>query len=431
MSFPRPASSLRYLYPILCPGLLWLFLVSTACAQESAPQGSAPQGPDVNPVKLVTMILEDDLGHSLKFPSYVFFDDTMEELYVVNGGAGRIVVYGPDFFPRLSFGAGRGIESPEGVYVDRKGRVYVCQGRSADRPPRVTILNPALFVEREITFSGIKGAEAFVPHSLVKGINGELYVAGLNSEGVLVFDGEGRFLRRLSPKDRVWREQAEASKEVLKQVLSGAASPTGKSMEKGAVDSRERALGLPPELLPKIKKEGGEEESKFTLAPVKVIDIARDPQGHLYLLSEETSKVYVYSPSEEFLFSFGQKGGSSGKLSRPRSLAVDTKRKMIYVVDYMRHAVLIYDMTGRFLHEFGGLGWGPGWFNYPSSVAVDRRGRAIVADLFNQRVQVLDVKVKAEFPIFGPKVTGPQGGFPLPKDQEKKEDQGDRNLQEE
>ncbi len=414
----------------LCLSLVLFFHCAPSHAQQSI-----PQGPDANPIKLVTMITEDDLGRPLKFPSFVFFDDTMEELYVINGGQGRIVIYGPDFFPRLSIGPGRGIESPEGIYVDQRGRVYVCQGRSMGKPPRITVLNPALFVEKEITFSGIEGAEAFVPRSLVKGINGNLYVAGMNSEGVLVFDEEGKFLRRLSPKDKVWREHAEASREVLRQVLSGAASPTGQkkeeSPEEKGEDVREELLGLPPELIPKIKKEKKEEEKNFRIAPVKVIDIVRDPQGHLYLLSEETSKVYVYSPSEELLFSFGQKGGSSGKMSRPRSLAVDVKQKMIYVVDYMRHTVLIYDMTGRFLHEFGGLGWGPGWFNYPSSIVVDRRGRTIIADLFNQRVQVLEVKVKAKFPIFGPKVTGPRGGFPVPKDQEKKEEETEGRIPEE
>ncbi|MBW2163925.1 MAG: hypothetical protein JRF43_05670, partial [Deltaproteobacteria bacterium] len=69
----------------------------------------------------------------------------------------------------------------------------------------------------------------------------------------------------------------------------------------------------------------------------------------------------------------------------------------IYVVDYLRHTVLVYDLTGRYRFEFGGRGWGEGWFNYPTSLAVDSLGHLLVADLFNNRVQVLEVPSRPEF----------------------------------
>ena len=138
------------------------------------------------------------------------------------------------------------------------------------------------------------------------------------------------------------------------------------------------------------------------MGPVKVVDVARDSAGHLYILSEETSRVYVYSPNEEFLFSFGQKGGSTGKMSRPKSLVIDEKKKAVYVVDYMRHTVLIFDLGGKFMYEFGGLGGAPGWFQYPTALALNREGHLLVADLFNQRVQILDVQFEYKFPLFRP-----------------------------
>ena len=130
-------------------------------------------------------------------------------------------------------------------------------------------------------------------------------------------------------------------------------------------------------------------------------DVVCGSEGHLYILSEETSKVYVYNAAEEFLFAFGKKGGSSGKMSRPRGLAVDEKRKSIYVVDYMRHTILVYNFAGRFLFEIGGKGSAPRWFNFPTALALNKDGNIIVADLFNQRVQVLDVKYEASMSLFG------------------------------
>ena len=156
---------------------------------------------------------------------------------------------------------------------------------------------------------------------------------------------------------------------------------------------------LPPALLPKVQAVEPTEETAV-IGPVKIVDIKRDSTGHLYLLSEETSKVYVYNAAEEFLFSFGRKGGSTGKMSRPKSLVIDEKRKAVFIVDYMRHTILIYDLGGRFMYEFGGLGRAPGWFQYPSGLALNREGQLLVADLFNHRVQVLDVQFAYTFPMF-------------------------------
>jgi len=50
------------------------------------------------------------------------------------------------------------------------------------------------------------------------------------------------------------------------------------------------------------------------------------------------------------------------------------------------------------MHEFGGLGAGPGWFQYPTALALNKKGNLIVADLFNQRVQILDIRFEYSFP---------------------------------
>ncbi len=127
------------------------------------------------------------------------------------------------------------------------------------------------------------------------------------------------------------------------------------------------------------------------LGPVKITYVSIDSKGRLYFISNETSKIYVYGPDESFLFTIGEKGGTPRHLSTPKALAIDEKRGLIYVVDYMRQCILAYDMAGKYLFEFGGLGYGPGWFYYPIGLAINNHGQLIVADLFNHRVQVLEV----------------------------------------
>ena len=324
-------------------------------------------GAEVNPdsvfamtseIKPVVMLTKDDQGARLRTPSAVFFDKTMEEIYVVNSGASRIIVYGSDFFPSVSLGAGRDVYAPYGGYVDADGRLYVCQGRSQDKSARVTILNAAFFPIKEIMLEGFEGADKFIPRRLALGHDGRIYVAGINSPGVLVLDKDGNYLRHLIPLDRVW-----TGKE--------------KSEEDAGPDN--------------VTKPGPGKE------PVLILEVCTDSEGRIYLLSEETSKIYVYDRDENYLFAFGKKGGSTGKMSRPRGLAVDERRNRIYVVDYFRHTILVYDLKGRYRFEFGGRGWAEGWFNYPTSLAVDSHGYLMVADLFNNRVQVLEVPSRPEF----------------------------------
>ena len=105
--------------------------------------------------------------------------------------------------------------------------------------------------------------------------------------------------------------------------------------------------------------------------------------------------VFVFSQRGEFIYKFGQKGGTAGKLSRPRGIAVDNRLNLVYVVDYMRHAINVYNKKGEYLFEIGGQGVGRGWFSFPSDVCIDKRGRLWVADTFNQRLQVFKIRLKS------------------------------------
>ncbi|BAT71027.1 conserved hypothetical protein [Thermosulfidibacter takaii ABI70S6] len=304
-------------------------------------------------VRPLAIIQQDDMNKRLFLPTSVFYDFKTGELYVTSGG--RVVVYSPDYYPLFSFGAGYGVAGARGVYVDERGNVYVCQGPSnRNLKARITVYNAALLPVREIYFKGFQGADNFIPNRIVVGDDGRMFVAGSNYRGLVILDRTGKFLGILAPRDYI-------------------VSPD--------------------------------------MARVAIInDVTLDSRGRIYLLSEEMGRIYVYDRDGKFLFKFGVKGGSSGKLSRPRGIAVDEKRNRVYVIDYMRHTANVYNLKGDYLGEFGGRGWGPGWFNYPSDIAVDNMGNVIVADTFNNRVQVLKVeevtgggaskKVKDYYPNF-------------------------------
>jgi DNA-binding beta-propeller fold protein YncE len=293
-----------------------------------------PHGLDAQPqglpVTYVDSITEDEEGGAIHFPSFVYVEPVKKEIYITDG-KNRIIIYTSDFFPLYTLSKRNGIEAPNGLIVDAEGNLYIAQSATKENPrPRITVFNACLKWKRDIYFEGFEEADSFVPYRLAIDKKGNIYVAGTYFPGVLMLNNQGKLLEILSP----------------------------------------------------------EEEGK----KVKINYVTMDQAGKLYLVSEEESHIYVYDENRKFLFKFGEKGGSTGKLSRPQAVAVDNRNGRMYVVDYMRHTISAYDKDGKYLFEFGGLGWGEGWFQYPRDISVDSSGRIFIADTFNNRIEVFQAK---------------------------------------
>jgi len=392
------ADTFNALAVINCPSVLKTALLSFLAACLVLTDGPAAASDFMVPVKSIAQIKIDDNNHPLNFPVEVFFDPVEEEIYLINGGNNRVVVYGPDFFPRLSIGIGRGVLTPTGVLVMRNGEVYITQVQTTRNPSsRITILNGAFFVDREIFLDQIPEAADFRPKQLMVSRSGIIYLAGDNMRGVLVLDNEGNFLRRLQPMDQiVIRGAEEAAMLAAEEEEQQADQGQQFSVEiEETVPEEEVYADIPEEFRPKTREERMS-ELQDVIGPVKINHVNIDSAGNLYLTSAETGKIYVYGPDEGFRFSFGIKGGSPGQMSLPRSLAIDENHELIYVVDYMRHSVLAYEMkTGEYLFEIGGRGISPGFFNYPTSITINNYDQVIITDLYNKRVQVLEIGFEA------------------------------------
>jgi peptidylamidoglycolate lyase len=71
--------------------------------------------------------------------------------------------------------------------------------------------------------------------------------------------------------------------------------------------------------------------------------------------------------------------------------------------------VVKFDATGRYQFEWGGKGSEPGKFNLPHGIAVDAKGRVLVCDRSNARVQVFDPLGKFLAEWKGPAIGRPYG----------------------
>ncbi|MFH1147935.1 MAG: NHL repeat-containing protein [Pseudomonadota bacterium] len=285
-------------------------------------------------ISFVGQISNDEEGRELSYPAYVWIDPNRKEIYVVEG-RGSIVVYNERFFPLFSLGPGQGVESAQGLMIDRGGFLWVAQAPGLNnRRGRISIFDRCLNWKKDVYLSGFEGADEFTPFRLAENSKGEIFVVGAYSPLVLILDTLGNVDGTLSHE---------------------------------------------------VEAEGARKR-------VMLNDVLVGPDDRLYFLSEETSHVYVYDTNRRFLFEFGQKGGSTGKMSRPQGLDIERRSGNFFIVDYMRHAITVYDPKGNFIYEFGGLGWGEGWLQYPKDITIDRSGKVFIADTFNNRIQVLQLK---------------------------------------
>jgi DNA-binding beta-propeller fold protein YncE len=279
------------------------------------------------PIVYVGSITEDEEGKKISFPSNIFVDPVTNEIYITDS-KGRVIIYTSDFFPLFTLDRSKGIESPLSISLDKEGNLYILQSSTKESPKdRISVYNARLKWKRDIFLEDFEGVESFVPSHISVDKQGNIYLIGSAYTGVIVLSNQGLIKKIISP----------------------------------------------------------EEDRKVTVANVTI-----DNKGRIYLVSETEGHIYVYDDKGNFLFKFGEKGGSSGKLSRPVAVGVDNLKERIYVVDYMRHTISTYNAKdGTYLFEFGGLGWGEGWFQHPKDIAIDLTGRILIADTFNDRIEVL------------------------------------------
>ncbi len=288
-------------------------------------------------VRLQAILSQGPDQRPLSYPTAIFFDQEADEVYVVDTGNSQLVLFNRGGYPTDAVGRGRGLENIiSGLRYEKK--LYVCCGSSQDFPSGyINILNNAFFSEQlRVLEEALPQQKPFIVQRVMAGSNDTFYVLQNSNSGISVFDTRWNFLHQISP--------------------------------------HYEHLGV--------------------REPAKIIDMTQDKNKNIYFLSEQWGRVFVYDKDETFLFSFGDKGGDTGKLARARGIAVDSSHDRIYIADYLRHTVLVYNLAGQWLYEIGGRGTRPGYFFYPSAVCVDNDRNLYVSDTFNHRVQIFSIHLR-------------------------------------
>jgi len=118
------------------------------------------------------------------------------------------------------------------------------------------------------------------------------------------------------------------------------------------------------------------------------VDIAVGPGGkELFITTNNTHQVVVFSNKGDFLRAWGGEGEDGGQFNFPASIDIDAAGN-VYVVDVINARVQKFDTAGTHLLTIGKRGGKAGTFYRPKGVAVDDTGNIYVSDSFLGVVQV-------------------------------------------
>jgi peptidylamidoglycolate lyase len=137
-----------------------------------------------------------------------------------------------------------------------------------------------------------------------------------------------------------------------------------------------------------------------------------DREDNVWLTDVGRHQVFKFTHDGRLLLTLGERGvpgADKSHFALPTDVAV-LPDASFYVSDgYRNTRVVKFDAAGRYQFEWGGKGAEPGKFNLPHGVAVDGRGRVIVCDRSNARLQVFDPTGKFLAEWKGPKIGRPYG----------------------
>jgi DNA-binding beta-propeller fold protein YncE len=118
-------------------------------------------------------------------------------------------------------------------------------------------------------------------------------------------------------------------------------------------------------------------------------DIDFDAKGNIFVAEYgDNDRVQVFAPDGKFLYQFGKFGQGDGEFMRPQSILIDGD--VVYITDHANHRINVFKTDGTFVKNFGHRGSGLGEFRFPYGLAKDSRGRLIVCEFGNNRVQLFD-----------------------------------------
>ncbi|MGA1824485.1 MAG: 6-bladed beta-propeller, partial [bacterium] len=198
--------------------------------------------------------------------------DMQDNIYILDKGHQMIFIYNKNFIPLDKIDSSKGLLSPI-CFCVHDGFIFVSMLTGKEkRNGFISVFNSLGRLTRKIYFEDFPQAEDFIAKDIAIDTNGNFYLAGGVGFPLIILDKKGTFLSSIYPS--------------------------------------EQQMG------------------KMVRADVTAVALT---DNEIYLLSEGMGRVYVFEKDGKFIRKFARKGGSTGKLSRPRGLTIDKKANLVYI----------------------------------------------------------------------------------------------------
>ncbi len=120
------------------------------------------------------------------------------------------------------------------------------------------------------------------------------------------------------------------------------------------------------------------------------LGMALDAEDNIYIADSGNARVQIYRPDGSHLDQIDLPRDEQQKRPDPTDVAVDNRRRLLYVVDNENHQVLVYSLEERrFLRTVGGMSHQEDGFRWPFSLYLDADGRLYIVDVINTRVRTI------------------------------------------
>lgn len=208
---------------------------------------------------------------------------------------------------------------------------------------------------------------------------GTVYVADASAKTIIVFDADGKFLRKI------------AGPKYFDRLSSVSVDPNGDRIyvvDIGGVKSDQHRVRVfnakTGEHLFDFGKRGSG-PGEFNLPR----DVAIGKDGQLYVADGGNFRVQIFDRNGKYLQSFGSVGKQLGNFARPKEVATD-KDGNVYVVDAAFGNFQIFNAEGELLMFVGERSEqeGPGKYMLPSGIAIDEDGRIYFVDQWFRKIDI-------------------------------------------
>lgn len=259
------------------------------------------------------------------------------------------------------------IVEPNGIAVSDDGSVLYVSDRAQGA---VFVFD---FGKKQFRMVGAGGLT--FPDGVAVDSDGNIYVAEQPKQTITVFDPSGKQIRAITDPSLERPVGIAIDRERKRLYVADA----GHTLSK---EHTVKIFSLEGKLIGKIGGLKGNAPGHFLFPTYVWVDT----DGDVYVTDSLNCRVQAFSPTGEYIRSFGERGDAYGQFGRPKGVALDTFHN-VYVVDSEWSNVQIFNQRGQILLFFGLRGPLPGMLKNPTALAIDKNNRIYVGDYLNHRIE--------------------------------------------